>query len=540
LICSIDHIDKDKYWYDEKAAEEPIRFIESMLVHVEGEVAGKPFILEEFQKENIRNIFGWKIKGTNDRKHRFFYWEVPKGNGKSALLSALTLYMNAVDGPRGNKSYCVAGDRAQARIVFGDCQKMIEENPRLDGKFNVLRDTIEHKKSQGVIHVISAEAYSKHGFRPYFIIFDEMHVQPNRELYDVLTKGLMKVRNSMCGMITTAGEIGTFAEDMHETALSIAKGTVKNDYWYVAIYSAYDEEGKPPDDEKLFDPEIIARANPGYGTIIRPEDFDVIVKDSLAQRTGLASYKQLHLNLWVGSMDSYINVNDYRKCAGPPIDLEKHTRENTVCYGGLDLASTEDLSAFALVFFPNDAPPEVMVWFWCPEATIKQRSKNQNVNYRYWVDAGYIFATPGNVQDKDAIKEFVNGCFERYNIQEIYTDPSFHRAVLGSWIEQYDLPITPFVQSVKNYDAPTKELKRLVMSQDINVGENPVLEWQIDNTMTYEDTNGMVKPVKTIGRGRNKGAKRKKIDGVVAFIEAIGAWLSAKVEQEYSGEIDTW
>jgi phage terminase large subunit-like protein len=99
LICSADHIDTSKYWYDEKAAEEPIRFIEKMLIHVEGEVAGKPFILEEFQKQNIRNIFGWKIKGTDDRKHRFFYWEVPKGNGKSALLSALTLYMNAVDGP---------------------------------------------------------------------------------------------------------------------------------------------------------------------------------------------------------------------------------------------------------------------------------------------------------------------------------------------------------------------------------------------------------------------------------------------------------
>jgi phage terminase large subunit-like protein len=449
--------------------------------------------------------------------------------------------MNAVDGPRGNKSYCVAGDRAQARIVFGDCQKMIEENPRLDGKFAVLRDTIEHKKSGGVIHVISAEAYSKHGFRPYFIIFDEMHVQPNRELYDVLTKGLMKVRNSMCGMITTAGEIGTFAEEMHDTAVSIAKGVTQNDYWYVAVYSAYDEDGNPPPDDDIFKPEIIARANPGYGTIIRPEDFDVIVQDAKAQKTGIASYKKLHLNLWVGSLDAYININDFRKCDRTPVDLDYHSRNNTVCFGGLDLASTEDLSAFALVFLPEDSTPEIVVWFWCPQATIGSRSKSQNVNYRHWVDEGFIFTTPGNVQDKAAIQAFVNDALEKYNIQEIYTDPSFHRAVLGSWIEANELPIVPFAQTVPNYDQPTKELKIWVANKDVRVGDNPVLEWQIDNTMVYEDTNGRVKPVKTIGRGKNKGAQRKKIDGVVATVMAIAAYLSAKAEEPaFTGEIETW
>jgi phage terminase large subunit-like protein len=540
LICSIDHIDRDKYWFDEEAAERPIRFIEKYLIHVEGEVAGKPFVLEDFQKQHIRNIFGWKINGTDDRKHRFFYWEVPKGNGKSALLSALALYM-CIDGPRGNKSYCVAGDRAQARIVFGDCQKMIEENPKLDPKFKVRRDDIVHKTGQGVIHVISAEAYSKHGFRPWFIIFDEMHVQPNRELYDVLTKGLMKIRNSMCGMITTAGEIGTFAEEMHDTAVNIAKGVTKNDYWYAAIYSAYDKEGRPPEDDDLFNPEVIARANPGYGTIIRPEDFDVIVQDAKAQKTGIASYKQLHLNLWVGSLDAYININDYRKCNRTPVDLEYHSRNNTPCFGGLDLASTEDLSAYSLIFFPEDSEPEVVVWFWCPEDTIASRSKNQNVNYRYWVDEGFIFTTPGDVQDKDVIQAFVSESFERFNIQEIYTDVSFHRAVLGSWVEAEELPIMPFTQSIRNYSEPTKQLRIWIGRKELHVGENPVLEWQIDNTMVYRDADDRVRPVKTVGRGRNKGAERKKIDGVVAMIMAIASYLNAKAQEpEYSGEVGLW
>lgn len=533
MICSVANIDQKKYRYDEDAAEKPIRFFEQKLIHVQGANAGEPFILEEWQKFHIRQVFGWVNKKTGDRKHRYFYLEIPKGNGKSAFVSGLAIYMNGVDGPKGAETYCVAGDTNQARIVFDACKNMILENPKIKDKFIPRQYTITHKKSGGVIKVLSSDTAGKHGFRPYFIAFDEMHVQPNRELYDVLTKGMMKSRNSLCGMITTAGEIGTFAEEMHGTAVAIAKGLVHNEYWYVGIYSAYDERGEAPQDDELFNEDVIARANPGYGTIIRPADFDIIVQDSKAQRTGLASYKQLHLNLWVGSLNAYINVIDYRACNFGAVDLQYHIDNDTPCFGGLDLASTEDLSAFALLFVPPDGMPDLVVWQWCPEETVLGRSKNQNVNYLRWVDEGLIITTPGNVQDKDLIQNFIADACERYNVQEIYADPSFHRAVLGSWIAAYDLPIVPFSQTTTTFSEPTRQLKIWVKTQGINVGNNPVMEWEIDNTMVYEDGNGRVRPMKTISRGRGRGAgrERRKIDGVVAAIMSIAAHMNNQIEE---------
>jgi phage terminase large subunit-like protein len=539
MISSVATIDEKKYRYDPEAAEKPIRFFEKYLIHVQGDKAGKPFILEDWQKFHIRQVFGWINKKTGDRKHRYFYLEIPKGNGKSAFVSGLALYMAGVDGPKASETYCVAGDREQARIVFDSCVELINNNSKIKDKFKPLRFSITHKASRSTIKVLSSDVSGKHGFRPYFIAFDEMHVQPNRELYDVLTKGMMKSRNSLCGMITTAGEIGTFAEEIHDTAVSIAKGLVQNEYWYVAIYSAYDEEGNQPDPQDIFNEEVIAQANPGYGdnSIIRPADFDIIVQDTKAQKTGISSYLQLHLNVWVGSLNAYINVNDYRRCNEGVVDLDYHHKNNTRCYGGLDLASTEDLSAYTLVFFPSGGKPEFVTWFWCPEDTIASRSKNQNVNYRYWVDEGFIFTTPGNVQDKNAIKSFIAETCERFNVAVINTDPSFHRAVLGSWIEELALPIEAFNQGITNFSEPTKNLKILVASNAINVGENPVMEWQIDNTMVYEDTTGKVKPVKTIGRGRGRGAQRKKIDGVVSLVMALAGSLHDDYKEPASWDI---
>ena len=543
MICSVGTIDKDKYYFDKEAAEKPIRFFEKKLVHVQGEKAGQPFVLEEWQKFHIRQVFGWLNKETGDRKHRYFYLEIPKGNGKSAFVSGLAIYMNGVDGPKGAETYCVAGDTNQARIVFDACANMINENVKIKDKFDVLKYSITHKKSGGIIKVLSSDTAGKHGFRPYFIAFDEMHVQPNRELYDVLTKGMMKSRNSMCGMITTAGEIGTFAEEMHDTAVSIAKGLIHNEYWYIGIYSAYDEDGNPPDDKELFDEKIIAKANPGYGTIIRPADFDIIVQDSKAQKTGIASYKQLHLNVWVGSLLAYINVIDYRKCNFGKVDLQYHIDNNTPCYGGLDLASTEDLSSFSLTFVPEDGMIEFYEWSWCPEDTIPKRSKNQNVNYRYWVDEGHIFATPGPVQDKDAIQKFVLEACEKYNVQKINVDPSFHRAVLGSWIAANDLPIQAFSQTTSYFSEPTKQLKVWIMQKSVNVGDNPMMEWQIDNTMVYRDSNDAIRPMKSVSRGKGRGTGRdsRKVDGVVARIMGIAGYLHALAEEpEITGEIMVW
>ncbi len=534
MICSVDHIDKDKYYFDEEAGNKPVEFFEEVLIHTHGEKAGKPFLLEDWQRLHLRNIFGWKFKNNGDRKHRFFYLEIPKGNGKSAIQSGLVIYMAGIDSPPGSETYCVAGDKFQARIVFDECREMIEQNPVLEDKFEVFKNSIVHKKSRSIIHVISADAAGKHGFKPYYIAFDEVHVQPDRELYDTLTKGMMKNRNSMTGMITTAGEVGTFAEEVHNTAWDIAKGVVANDYWYVAIYSAYNERKEAPDDEDLFKPETLAFANPGYGSIIRPEDMAVIVNDAQAQKTGVNSFKRLHLNIWVGSLLAYINIEDFRKCNLGTVDLDYHSREQTPAFCGLDLASVEDLSSFSMLFHMGGEVFEWVSWSWCPSDTIRMYYKRQaNHHYQVWAKEGKIIATPGATQDKDRILAFLLDICEKYNVRGISTDPSSHHAVLGSWLEANpDLPIHPFTQTLRNYTAPTKLLKQLVLNKAINYGGSDILEWQIDNTMVYEDGNDQVRPMKTVSRGRGKGRQRKKIDAVVAAIMGLGEYLDQKEDEK--------
>jgi len=421
------------------------------------------------------------------------------------------------------ENYCVAGDRFQARIVFDACAAMIQDNPKLSSKFEVYKNSIIHKKTKGVLYVISAEAHGKHGFRPYSIAFDELHVQPNRELYDTLVKGLIKTPNSLCTMITTAGVQNTFAEEIHLTAEQIAKGLITNDSWYVAIYNA-DEKDDP------FDERVIAKANPGYGTIIKEDDFKIVVDDAKAQATGVNSYKRLHLNIWTGATQAWIPVHKFDACNLAPVDLDYHRENHTPCYGGLDLASTSDLSSFAVIFDNGpDNPLDWACWFWCPAATVRERTKNENVNYEKWVEEGAIFTMPGESQDLEYIAKFVGEFYEQYNLKEVAYDPALSYKVVPEMEQKYGMPMFKFVQRLMQFAPPTSMMEKLVVDKMINHGGHEVLRWQMDNVQIWEDTNENKRP--------DKRNSRARIDGVVASLMALGIFMDQSIRQSDNVQI---
>jgi phage terminase large subunit-like protein len=504
-------IDKRKFYFDSAAAERPIKFIEKFIVHTEGSRIGKPFLLESWQKDIVRQAYGWKHKKAGRRKHRFIYVELPKGNGKSMLLSALELYMLAGDRRVAGENYCVAGDRQQARIVFDSCRNLILGSPLLKGKFDVFKYSIVHKKSLSSLKVLSAEAYSKHGYRPFSIAFDELHVQPNRDLYDTLTRGLIKTQDSMCWMITTAGVKNTFAESVHDYAGKINRGVLENDAWLPVIYAA-EEEDDP------FDPEVWARVNPGYGSIIDAHDFTALAKEAETMPSALNSFKRLHLNVWTGSTDSWIPLHKWDRSGLRKIPLDKHAEANTPCWGGLDLASTEDLSSFSLIFKNQDGTFDWAVWFWCPEDTVHERTKNENINYEAWVRSGLVFATGGNVQDTNEIINFVSGCNQRFNIQQVGFDSHGPGKYVGaSLYSEHGVPMQQFPQTIMNYSTPTKEMEKLILSKKLNHGSNPVLRWQADNVQIFKNTNGDKRP--------HKGKSKDKIDGIISGLMALGEYF---------------
>lgn len=507
---------KHKWTYNETAANRPVRFIEGLIKHTQGEWSGRPFVLEQWQKEQIiYPAFGMVDANTGHRRYKFVYVELPKGNGKSYLLSAISLYLALGEGEQAAEIYCCAGDREQARIIFDTCRAMVEISPQLSAACEVYKNSIVHKKTKSVIKVISAEAYSKHGYRPQGIAFDELHVQPNRELYDTLTRGMIKRKNSMCWMITTAGVKNTFAETIHDYAERLARGSIKDDAWLPVIYKA-----EP--DEDPFKPATWAKANPGYGSIIDPDTFGILAKEAQNQPSALNAFKRLHLNIWTGSVESWIPPHVWEKCS-TPVDLAR--LRGVPCWGGLDLASTQDLSAFALLFeTERDVRYDLLVWVFCPEDTLHDRTRKENSNYEAWAEAGLITATPGNVQDLESIKNVILDCMEKYNLQGLSYDPWNGDTFAADLYTRYNVPVRKCSQTLTSLSEPSKRFETLVTGGLLAHGGNPVLSWMMDNVQIYRDTNDNYRPHKAKSKG--------KIDGIMAAINAVAEMMDWKRRNE--------
>lgn len=500
-----------KYYFDKAAGMRVVKFIETFCRHTKGDLAGQPIKLAKWQKDKIIiPAFGWKRKADDLRQYRTVYVEIPRKNGKSTLAAPIALYLTIADNEGGAEVYTAAGDKQQARIVYGVARDMIAQDPILENAVESLRDSILHKKSMSVMRVISAEAYTKHGFNSHGIVIDELHVQPNRELYDTLVTSTGARSQPMTFIITTAGVKDTFAEGVHNYALDVKKGIIKDDTFLPVIFAA--DETDDPFIEKTW-----KKANPGYGTIIRKDYFKMQSERAKNEPSFLNSFLRLHLNIWTGSTTAFIASHDWEKCNLNPVKLaDLKGRE---CYGGLDLASVRDIAA--LVFnFPNPQTgvKDIFCKFYIPEDTIFQkRKKNENNNYAAWVAQSWLTPTPGNAIDYNFIKKDIHDiggqvvikaiAYDRWNASQIVQD-----------LTADGLEMAPFGQGFASMSAPTKALEKLVLDKKINHGGNPVLAWMINNTQTVEDPAGNIKPAKNKSKG--------KIDGVISLIESIGEEIS--------------
>jgi phage terminase large subunit-like protein len=487
-----------KYYYDEISAERPIKWIEKYCTSTTGE----PFRLLEYQKTDIiRPMFGWKNEdGTF--KHRFCYIEIGKGNGKSGLLTAIGAYLCYAAGETNAEIYAIASSREQAGIVHEDIKKIVRASPELEKRTDVLRNTILYREKGNKIVAVSSDVGGSHGWRPHALIFDELHTYKNAELFDSYTAGLIKRKNSMAFILTTAGKTNTFAETIHNKALSIKSGAVENPYWHVAIYHADSED--PP-----FEYETFIKANPAYGVLIRPEDFDVIVSNARDTPSSLASYKQLHLNVWTGKMEDWITADEWSKC---DLSIKEDEYKHLPCYGGLDLAAVRDLNAFSLMWKLPDGRIKWKCWFWIPSETVAARVKNENHLYQEWVDAGLIRTCQGNAADHDQISSEIVEICSGYNLQAIYFD-RFGMIGAVKQINEAGIEIIGHGQGYVSMSAPTKEMERNVVKQLLDHEANPVLNWMASNCKVLRDPSGNIK--------LDKSDAKAKIDGVISGVMAM-------------------
>ncbi|WP_373181220.1 terminase large subunit [Clostridium butyricum] len=492
--------------YDEVKAQYVVDFI-NCLKHTKGRWKGENFDLLSWQDKIIRDIFG-NVKPNGYRQYNTAYVEIPKKNGKSELAAAVALYMTCGDNEWGAEVYGCASDRQQASIVFDVAVDMVEQCPALKKRIKPIMSVkrLVYKPTNSYYQVLSAEAYTKHGLNVHAVIFDELHSQPNRGLFDVMTKGSGDARTQpLFFLITTAGtDRNSICFEQHQKAMDIIEGRKIDSTFYPVIYGIKDEDDWASEENWY-------KANPSLGHTI---DIEKVRNAFNSAKENLAEeniFRQLRLNQWVKQSTRWMPMDKWDEC---DFNIDIDLLKGRECYGGLDLSSTTDITAFVLVFPPrNDAEKYIVLpFFWIPEDNLKLRVRRDHVPYDVWEKQGFIKTTEGNVVHYGFIETFIEELGTKYNIKEI----AFDRWGAIQMVQNLDgmgFTVVPFGQGYKDMSPPSKELMKLTLEERIAHGGNPVLRWMMDNIFIKQDPAGNIKP--------DKEKSTEKIDGAVALIMAL-------------------
>jgi len=500
-------------YYDAEKGEKAVQWIERYCTHVKGALGGEPFILEDWQKDDIiRPLFG-TVREDGLRQYRQAYIEVPRKNGKSNLCAAIALYMLYADGEPGAEIISAAGDRNQARIVFEIASAMCANNAKLRAHGKILRNTIEYKNS--FYKAISAEANTKHGFNAHAVILDELHVFPNRDLYDVLKTSTGARTQPLVIAITTAGhDTSSICYELHDYAKKVKEGSVQDDTFLPVIYSA-------DKDDDWTQPATWAKANPGYGTICKADYFEQEVKRCKENPRQINTFLRLHLNIWTASEERWVTDDEFMRGAD---EVDEAYLKTLPCYAGMDLSSTKDLTAVALVF-RDDANDcfYLKCHHFVNEDKANSKTLSGGIDYYTFERLGLVTITEGNVTDMLAVREHIKQLALDYDLQALAYDRYIAHLVVP-FLDGIDCQ--PFGQGYASMSYPTKQFEILLCEGKVKHGGHDVLRWQMGCVHLARDEADNIKVTK------KKNSESQKVDGVVASIMAMGCYFNNAQDEE--------
>jgi len=530
-----------RYWFDAYSADFAAGFFPTCLQHHIGSFDGKPFELMPYQAYLVRALFGWKRAVDGLRRFRKVFLAVPKGSGKSPFGAGLGLYGAFFDGEAGSEVYAVAADRKQAGIVFDSAKVMTQRNEHLESRCEVLRDSIKLKGGTECFQVLSSDASTKHGFRPHFIIFDEFHAQPNRDLFDTLYRGMGKRRQPVLVMITTAGDDDeSICFEEWDYARRVIAGGVEDDTYLPMVFELRS-------DEDWADTVALKRVNPGYGLTMREDYFISEIAAAQAEPRKRNSFIQLHGNRWVNQATSWLPLEWWDACdeAMPSDDVLR----TLPCAAGLDLAMKYDLACLSLVFrqqapravkvdvVAGDEPEQVksfsidlnyrlivVPFFWIPEDTMRQREKDDLVPYSSWAEKKLVRPTEGAIIDYAQIyRDITTEIVPRFPLLKqgiVGYDPAFATDIASSLRDRGGLKVEEILQNYKYMSEPCYVLEALIKAGMIVHGGHRVLRNHIENVSVKTDDARRIRPVKP-----KKASKH--IDGVVASLMGLRSVMKA-------------
>lgn len=507
-------MDDDRYMFLEEKVDKVIRLYHH-LRHFKGRHSGKPFVLEPWQEWIIASIYGFYNKSDGSRLTQTVYIEVARKNGKTALAAGIGLNALINDDEDGAEVYFAANSKDQVKIsAWPLCSNFAKAFDPKEKYLKVYRDTINFDKTISWLKVLAAESTNLDGPNPSTFILDEYHAAKSNSLKAVLESGQGTRDNPLEIIITTAGfdKLGPCYE-LRTTATEILNGLKEDDSFFMAIYSL-DEKDDWKDEANWI------KSNPNMDVTVKSSYLRKEVRKAMNTPSDEVNVKTKNLNMWCDSSDVWI-PDDYILACSRKVDLDDFTTKDD-CFAGIDLSSTSDLTCVSFMI-PKDGKFYFKTLYYLPEEALE--TKKNKEQYSEWVRLGFLKLTPGNVVDYDYILDDILSVDKRLYIVKVGYD-SWNATQFVINATDKGLPMEPVSQSIGNFNRPTKEMERVILSGNVVIDNNPITRFCFRNVVMKLDHNGNTKP--------SKEYRDKKIDGVISMIEAMGVCL---MTPQYSNSI---
>ena len=506
--------------WDVSAVNETIRFYREILRLNGGQFEGKPFELEPSQAFIIGSIFGWR-RADGYRRFRTAYIEQGKGNGKSPMVAGIGLMMLVADQEPRAEVYAFATKKDQAQILFRDAVAMVEQSPELASALKMSGGkghewNIADLQTASFFRPVSSED-AQSGPRPHCAIGDEIHEHKSGLMVEMMRAGFKFRRQPLLLMITNSGtDRNSVCWEKHTYGCEVAAGTREDDEFFSYI-CALDEGDDPLKDETCW-----IKANPLLDISVTREFLRGQVREALGMPSKESSVRRLHFCQWVESENPVLSGPLWLGAGEAYDDDLLVDRE---CYGGLDLSSTTDLTAFVLLFAPTETDPKwrQRSWFWLPADNLTDKAAKDKVPYEVWRAAGFLETTKGAAVNKMWVLAHLVRCASRYDVRSIGFDRwriEDFKALMAD--EGVDLPLEPFGQGFQSMSPALEEYERMLISGELRHDMNPVMTWNVASAIADTDPAGNRKLTKARSTGR--------IDGFVAALMAAG--MTSKREDQ--------
>ncbi|ONK21221.1 terminase [Bacillus sp. VT-16-64] len=506
------HNQDSEYEYSPTRANHAIEFVENFCKHSKGEMGGKPFIMELWQKSMTAALFGFIHKIDETRKYREFILIVARKNGKSAWASAIGLYMLVADGEPGPEVVSAATKKDQAKIVWLESKRMVSKSPTLRKRIRSLVAELLSDFNDGSFRPLSSDSNTLDGLNLHCSLIDELHAIEDKNLYDVIVDGMSARRQPISIITTTAGTI-------REGIFDIKYDEVER------IINGYDDPNGYKDEHVLpivyeldrrsewTNPKMWKKANPGLGTIKKVDELQRKVNKAKANPLLVKNLLTKDFNIRETSSEAWLTFEQLDNQA--TFDIEKLKPSYGI--GGADLSSTTDLTAACATFMLRDDPTLYTThMYWLPEELLEKRVAEDRVPYDIWKEQGFLRTTPGNKVHHKFVTEWFVELRDEYGLYLPWIGYDSWSAVY--WVEEMQSQfgvdaMIPVIQGKKNLSGPMKDMGADLEAKRINYGNNPITKWCLSNTSVDIDKNDNIQPSK----GKSQ---RKRIDGTACLLNS--------------------